>query len=217
MTDPGPGLPSAVPRRRIRRAPPRAIQLRRSAGAVALIATLLSGCGPAANPATTPTATQRPAPETYGALPSWLAGATGQSDAVLTGTADRPALTAEGDAVRARFGSASVLVRVAGPVVPGEGLPHQGPTTTCTWTVTLTDAVGLVPIEVADFTARDHLAAMYKPTLVAGQPAPPAVLAPGRSVTFELRTVMRTGEGLMRWAPGGKQLVASWDFEVETD
>lgn len=197
---------------RLRPTPPRARRFARAAAA-ALAATLLSGCASVEAP--------HPAPETYGALPSWLAATTGQSDGELIGTVGRPALTAEGDAVRARFGPASamasVLVTVAGPVVPGEGLPHQGPTTTCTWTVTLTEAVGLVPIQVDDFTASDHLGAVYRPTLVPGQPAPPAVLPPGRSLTFELRAVMRTGEGLMRWAPGGRQWVASWDFAVEND
>jgi hypothetical protein len=36
-------------------------------------------------------------------------------------------------------------------------------------------------------------------------------------VTFELRAVMPTGEGLMRWAPDAQQIVASWDFVVEND
>lgn len=106
---------------------------------------------------------------------------------------------------------------VSGPMVPGEGLPYQSRTTTCTWTVTLSGATKNVPISIPDFSTLDHLGAVYHVALVAGQPAPPAVLAPGRTVTFELRAVMPTGEGLMRWAPSGQQIVASWDFEVEND
>jgi hypothetical protein len=74
-----------------------------------------------------------------------------------------------------------------------------------------------ITIETADFWTMDHLGAIYRPTLVAGQPIPPAVLPPGAQVTFELRAVMVVGEGLMRWAPDGSHVVAQWDFVVEND
>ena len=38
-----------------------------------------------------------------------------------------------------------------------------------------------------------------------------------REVSFELRAVESVGEGLMRWAPDGRNIVARWDFVVEND
>jgi len=111
----------------------------------------------------------------------------------------------------------SVRATVSGPEVPGEGLPYQARATTCTWTVTLSGATKPLPIPVANFTALDPLGSVYQVALVRGRPEPPAVLAPGQGVTFELRAVMPTGEGLMRWAPAGRQIEASWDFVVEND
>jgi hypothetical protein len=155
--------------------------------------------------------------DTYGALPTWLSSQAMPPDSVLTGTTDHPALTTEGDSVLVQLANASVLTTVAGPEVPGEGLPKVTEATTCTWTVTMSGASAAVPITVADFTARDHLGHVYPMSLVPGQPVPPATIVPGQSVTFELRAVMQTGEGLMSWAPGGKQPVGSWDFVVEND
>lgn len=139
------------------------------------------------------------------------------SDATLVGTAKRPALTSEGDAVKVVTPRWSVLAVVSGPVVPGEGLPYQAPTTTCTWTVTLSRATGRVPIAVSDFDSIDQQGNVYRPYLVPGQPTPPAVLEPGHKVTFELRAGEAVGEGLMRWAPIGGHIVAKWDFVVEND
>ncbi len=140
-----------------------------------------------------------------------------QPDGVLTGTRVRPALTSEGDTVLAHVGGGTVLATVTGPEVPGEGLPYQARATTCTWTVTLSRATAPVAIRAADFTALDHVGAVYRTNFVPGQRRPPAILAAGHSVTFELRAVMLTGEGLMRWAPGGEHIIAKWDFEVEND
>ncbi len=176
--------------------------------AVAVLVT--AGC------AATPTAKPAAAEPSYGSLPSYLPSGAGQPDSVLTGTVDRPAITSQGDSVNVQLATGSVLVTVTGPEVPGEGLPYQTPTTTCTWTITMTAATTAIPITVGDFTALDHLGSVYRPALVPGQPKPPATVAPGQTVTFELRAVMTVGEGLMRWAPGQK-ILASWDFEVEND
>ena len=69
----------------------------------------------------------------------------------------------------------------------------------------------------AGFTSLDHLGKAYHPALVPGQPKPPATIKPGQTVTFELRVVMVVGEGLMRYAPDGTHIAASWDFVVEND
>lgn len=151
--------------------------------------------------------------------PSYLPKATlhFHSDTTVVGTAERPALTNQGDGVKVVTQHWSVLAVVSGPVVPGEGLPYQAPTTTCTWTITLSKATGRVPVAVADFDSIDQLGRVYRPYLVPGQPSPPRVLAPGHTVTFELRAAEAVGEGLMRWAPVGGHIVAKWDFVVEND
>jgi hypothetical protein len=140
-----------------------------------------------------------------------------QPDAVLTGSLARPAVTSQGDAVRVNASDFSALVTVSGPEVPGEGLPDQTPATTCTFTITLSAATADAPIDIADFTAIDHLGQIYRVAPVAEAGPVPATLAPGQTATLTLRTVMPTGEGLLRWAPDGQHVLASWDFEVETD
>lgn len=153
----------------------------------------------------------------YGSLPTFLPTAAAQVDTVLTGTTTRPALTVEGDAVDVVTPQGTATVTVAGPEVPGSGLPYQTPSTTCTWTVTMAKADGPIPITLAGFTSLDHLGKAYHPALVPGQPKPPATIKPGQTVTFELRVVMVVGEGLMRYAPDGTHIAASWDFVVEND
>ena len=152
-------------------------------------------------------------------FPSFLPAKTlrASDDGVLTGTASKPALTVEGGAVEVKTPAWSVQVVVSGPVVPGEGLPYQPAGTTCTWTVTMSNATAPVPIALADFNSIDHLGRIYHLTFVQGQPVPPSTLTPARKISFELRSYEAVGEGLMRWAPIGQKIVAMWDYEVEND
>ena len=182
--------------------------------AVAATSAGLAGCG-TSHPAHPAAARATP----LGSYPSFLPKDTLNqgTDSVLTGTAARPALTSQGDAVKVKTAHWSVLITVTGPQVPGEGLPFQANADTCTWTVTMSGATGTVPIGTADFTAIDDQSHVYKPVLVKGQPRPPAEIKPGQTVKFELRAVEATGEGLMRWAPDGTHIVAKWDFVVEND
>ncbi|WP_123955515.1 hypothetical protein [Frondihabitans sp. 762G35] len=191
--------------RLVRRAAPRAFLVAVALGAsVALV-----GCTQAAPPAP---------PDTYGGLPSFLPKDSITSDSVLTGSVGRPALTTEGDAVTVELpAGGTVSATVVGPVVPGEGLPVQHETTTCTWTITLSGATRDVPLRTTEMTTLDQLGNVYRLAPVAGRPAPPAVLHRGATATFELRTVMKVGEGVFRWAPGGRSVVAQWDFVVEND
>ena len=189
------------------------------AAAVATAATA-TGCGgaPAHHAAAAPT----PTPTTGHGLvgyPSYLPKSTlhYNSDALVVGTAARPAVTSQGDPVKVVTPHWSVVAEVTGPEVPGEGLPYQSSFTTCTWTVTLSNATGDVPIAAANFDSTDYRGDVYKPQLVPGQPAPPKILRPGQTVSFELRAGEPVGEGLMRWAPIDGQIVAKWDFVVEND
>ena len=174
----------------------------------------LGGCGTAARPAASPAS-----PGASSGYPSYLPKDTlhYHSDTVLTGTVQRPALTSQGDGVRAKTSRWSVLITVTGPQVPGQGLPYQAATTTCTWVVTMSGATAPVPISTSDFTSIDGAGYVYRPALVPGQPRPPAVLRPGQKASFEIRAVEAVGEGLMRWAPDGQHIVAKWDFVAEND
>ena len=178
-----------------------------------LVVLALAGCGSAPHHPAAGKANH------FGGYPSFLPRNTlnYHSDTVLTGTVQRPALTNQGDGVEVRTPAWSVLITVTGPQVPGEGLPYQAPTTTCTWVVTMSDATGPVAISPSDFSSIDDLGHLYWPTFVAGQPQPPKILRPGMKLSFELRAVEATGEGLMRWAPDGTNIVAKWDFVVEND
>jgi len=176
--------------------------------AVAMVA--LAGCGTSASSS---------ASSHYGGYPSFLPASTlhYHSDTVLTGTVQRPALANQGDGVRVKAPGWSVLVTVSGPQVPGEGLPYQASATTCTWVITMSGATGPVPVSVSGFSSIDDTNHVYVPSFVPGQPRPPRVLRPGQTISFELRAVEAVGEGLMRWAPNGRNIVAKWDFVVEND
>jgi hypothetical protein len=138
-------------------------------------------------------------------------------DAALVGTAARPAVQTEGLAVEAKTKAFHVNIIVSGPVVPGEGLPAQPAATTCTWTVTMKDASGDVPVSVSDFHSVDHLGSVFLMGLVPGEHRPPSVLHPGHTLTFKLRAYELVGEGMMQWAPDHKHVVGDWDYTVETD
>jgi hypothetical protein len=182
---------------------------------VAAVLVALAGCGSAGHAA----ASHSKLNDHFGGYPSYLPKDTlnYHSDTVLTGTIQRPALTSQGDGVEVRTAGWSVLITVSGPQVPGEGLPYQAPSTTCTWVVTMSGATRPVPISPGDFSSIDDQNRVYLPQFVPGQPRPPKILRPGMKVSFELRAAEATGEGLMRWAPNGHNIVAKWDFVVEND
>ena len=156
---------------------------------------------------------------TASAYPSFLPKKTlhPNVDATLTGTVQRPALQVEGLPVRVSTRAFHVLITVSGPVVPGEGLPNQNVATTCTWTVTMKDASSDVPVSLADFHSIDHLGSVFLLGLVQGEHAPPKVLRPGETLTFQVRAYELVGEGVMQWAPDHQHVVANWDYTVEND
>jgi hypothetical protein len=138
-------------------------------------------------------------------------------DKTIVGTVSDPALTVTGLYVDVRTKAFSARVVVAGPLVPGEGLPFQARWTTCTWTVSISHVEGRVPVAVADFDSIDNTGEVYEPYLVPAQPKLPGAVTTGHNLTFQIRAVMPTGEGLMRWAPDGRHIVAKWDYQVEND
>jgi hypothetical protein len=138
-------------------------------------------------------------------------------DSLLTGTMTKPALQIEGLPIEVKTKAFDVWMTVSGPIVPGEGLPEQPDATTCTWTVTMKNATADVPISVADFHSVDHLGAVFLMGLVPDEKAPPSVLHPGQTLTFQLRSYELTGEGMMQWAPDHEHVVGYWDYTVEND
>ena len=140
-----------------------------------------------------------------------------QVDATLVGTMSRPALQVEGLAVRVETSRFDVLVMVSGPIVPGEGLPDQPAATTCTWTVTMKDATGNVPVSIGDFHSVDHLGSVFVMALAPGEHSLPPVLHAGQTLGFKLRGYELVGEGMMQWAPDHRHVVADWDYTVEND
>jgi len=175
----------------------------RAAAALAVAVLALAGCGGSGG----------------SKYPSYLPKSTldPSVDRALTGTMTKPALTVEGLAVDVKTRAFDVRMTVSGPVVPGEGLPYQTPSTTCTWTVTMKDATADVPIALKDFHAVDHLGSYLVPQAVPGRPTPPKVLHPGQVVTFQIRAYSPVGEGMMQWAPDHRHVVGIWDYEVEND
>lgn len=176
---------------------------RRAAAALAAVAGgagLLVGCGSSKYPAFLPEKTLHV-----------------HDDTILTGTAARPALTSQGLPVEVVTPRWRVRAVVTGPLVPGEGLPVVQPATYCTWTVTLSAATADVPLSIADFRPVDFVGETYRLSLVPGEAAPPSVLHPKQTITFQVRAFEAAGEGLMQWAPDGHHVLAKWDFVVEND
>ena len=138
-------------------------------------------------------------------------------DATLVGTEAKPALQVEGLPIEVKTKAFDVKVTVAGPVVPGQGLPYQQPATTSTWKVTMKGATADVPVSLADFHSVDHLGNVYVPGLVPGEHRPPSVLHPGQTLTFQIRAYELVGQGTMQWAPDHKHVAGNWDYTVEND
>lgn len=75
-----------------------------------------------------------------------------------------------------------------------------------------------MPVRASAITILDELGHVHHPRVTAlDGDSPPAVVPPGRTVTLEVRDVLPTGGGRLRWAPEGKTAIASWDFDVEID
>lgn len=138
-------------------------------------------------------------------------------DAPLQGSFTHPALQVQGLPVRVVTSAFTADVKVSGPTVPGAGLPYQNDAVVCTWTVTMHDIHGTVPVLLQDFHSVDHLGSTFQMTYAPYTQRPPTVLHAGQSTTFKLRAYELIGEGMMQWSPNHRQLVAMWDYTVEND
>ncbi len=113
-----------------------------------------------------------------------------------------------------RLAGGRVRALVVGPSVPEEGQFPVPETTSCTFTVTLDRAGGVVPLRASAFTIVDEVGKIHHPRV------PPCAAGARRAgpatVTFLVQAVLPTGNGRLRWAPEGTPIV-SWDFDVEID
>jgi hypothetical protein len=154
----------------------------------------------------------------YGQIPSWLPKPKVHVGRLARASSAHPWLAIEGDTVSVRLARGRVLATAVGPVVPEEGRFPVPATSPCRFTVTFTAASGSVPISAAAFTILDELSHLHRPrvTVAGGGPIPRAV-APGHTVTLSVSDILPTGNGQLRWAPGGSKPIVSWDFDVEID
>jgi hypothetical protein len=153
----------------------------------------------------------------YGQLPSWLPRPKVRVGRTTVATAAHPWLAIEGDSVLVRLAHGRVLATAVGPAVPEEGRFPVPATTRCTFTITLTAASGIVPLDARAFTIIDEYGHLHHPRVrVAGGGPPTQDVAPGRTVSLTATSVLPTGNGRLSWAPAAMPIV-SWDFDVEID
>jgi hypothetical protein len=148
--------------------------------------------------------------------PSFLPTTTTPVDRVVTASAGHQQLAVQGIAVEVDTSAGTVLATVTGPHVPPFVAPPPE-NVTATFDVALTHVTGTIPIQLADFTITDQLGRTFAPTLVLGETPPPATVAAGATVDFQVNAVMPTGEGRLYWSAGGGSPLVGWDFIVEND
>lgn len=162
----------------------------------------------------------------YGTIPSWLPKAKVPVNRTVQASAAHPALSAiEGATVSVNLGQGRVLATVVGPAVPSsvsskvENDDDAGSDTApCTFTLTFKAASGIVPITPTAFSLLDERGQLHPFRIAAagGDPVPTRV-SPGRTVTLTIKTNLPEGEGALRWAPNGRNVVAGWVYGLELD
>jgi hypothetical protein len=181
--------------------------LRRFSTAVLLaLAGLLGSCGSsthAANPN-----------DIYGPLPGWLPKSSIPVNRVVVASTKDPKLGIEGDTIKAILSHGQTLITLSGPAVPPFVTPPP-PTTTATFTISVSHTSGTVPIRAIDFALVDGIGRFFYPQTFFGA-RPPKLAPDGKTISFQVREVMATGAGSIRWAPDGVPL-ATWAFTVEND
>ena len=110
-----------------------------------------------------------------------------------------------------------VLATTVGLEVPETGKFPVPSTSPCSFTVTLTAAAGRVPVRRARSPSSTSSGTSTTARHGPGRRYPAAVVRPGQTVMLEVRDVLPTGGGRLRWAPEGRTPIASWGFDVEID
>lgn len=160
----------------------------------------------------------KPSATKYGSIPSWIPHGTVAVGRVLVASPAHPALGIEGDAMNVDLTAGHVTALAVGPIVPEEGEFPVPATSPVRFAITFTNVSGTVPISASDFTILDERGLLHHPQVMgAGGLALPSSLSPGRSLKIIVNDVVPTGAGDLRWSPGSRTPVVSWDFDVEID
>jgi hypothetical protein len=136
-------------------------------------------------------------------------------------------------------GGARATATLVGPSDVIEGQYPPPPQTPATFVLTLSDVSGAVPLDPADFLIIDELGNPYHPQVTVtssppGAPLPPSSPLPpatppgapgsagtqapaGSTTSARIHDVLPTGSGQVRWSPGGRTAIATWDFSLEID
>jgi hypothetical protein len=180
---------------------------------VAVVACMLAACGTAAAN-TSRTASTANNDNTYGGLPSWLPKAKVPINRVQVATKKHFVLAEEGDTVQVVLPKGRARITLVGPAVPPFVAPPP-PVTTATFTVTVSDASGTVPIQPSDFELVDGAGHFFHPSAFIA-PGTSTVAPHGRTVSFRFSELMAVGAGSVRWSPDHHPMVI-YDFTVEND
>ena len=154
----------------------------------------------------------------YGPAPRWLPQPAGAVGRVVTASAAHPWLAIEGDSVRVDLPRGHALVTTVGPAVPQSGVVPVPQTSPCTFTVTIAQTAGTVPVAASAFTITDQFGRQHHPLVtMQGATKLPSRAESGHPLTLTVYDILPTGSGTLHWAPNGPQPVVSWDFNVEVD
>jgi hypothetical protein len=162
----------------------------------------------------------------YGQIPSWIPKQAQPSDRIVAATAARPVLAAvEGDTVLARLTAGSGYVTAVGPSVPNwvQNYAHSGHWTSAslapsTFTVTLAQPQGAIPLRAADFSILTSAGEIVHPAVtLSGGGALPATAQAGKPLSLTLNAKLPEGEGALRWGPGGRRVLVAWMYTLELD
>ncbi|MSS46003.1 hypothetical protein FYJ43_08120 [Cutibacterium sp. WCA-380-WT-3A] len=147
-------------------------------------------------------------------MPSWLPSQS--APGVAVGTLQKPALSYQGVNVKMNLDRGnSVMMTVTGPTAPA-GTKVGAKEADLTWTVTISEATGTIPLSVKQFNVQDEAGEYHWAQPVKGSPIP-ATISKGQTVAFKIHTVASAGEGMVRWAPDGTHVIGLWDYIAELD
>lgn len=156
---------------------------------------------------------------TYGGLPSWLPKSTIPVGQVLQAFPGHPVLGIEGDTAHVELGSGGADIVAVGPQVPESGDFPVPKTSPVTFSITIDDVHGDVPLKAGDFVILDELGHSHHPNVtIANGSALPVEIATGHKLELEVQDdQIPTGSGDLQWRPMRGGPLVSWDFDVEID
>ena len=147
-------------------------------------------------------------------MPSFLPSHTPQG--VPTGSAKEPAMSYQGMPLVAQLDpGVSAKVVVLGPEPPSGDTKAGEESADLTWQITFSEVTKDIPLSPAQFNIQDGTGAFHTMS-PKGDPLPRTIKA-GRTTSVKMHAVVPSGDGMVRWAPDGKHVVALWDYIAELD